>query len=127
MANSTINCEQLALEVQKQLKEYTEDVREGVFKTATKISEKAVERLKAESPNRTGDYAKGWTHSADNYGVVVHQKGKEYRLTHLLEKGHQLRRGGRLVGESPAKPHIAKIEEECVKEYIEETERMVGG
>lgn len=127
MADHKINCEQLAMEVQKQIKEYTKDVKESVFKTATKISEKAVERLKTESPNRTGDYAKGWTHSTDNYGVVVHQGGKEYRLTHLLEKGHQLRRGGRLVGESPAKPHIAKIEEECVKEYIEETERMVGG
>lgn len=125
--HSVINCEQLAVEIQKQLKEYTEDIRENVWETAINVSGKAVKKLKAGSPKRTGKYAKNWTRSTDNFGVVIHEKGEEYRLTHLLEKGHQLMSGGRKVGEVQAKPHIAKIEEECVKEYLEETERIVRG
>lgn len=122
-----IEAEQLAAEIHRQLREYTDEVKKTVFDTADAVSVKAVERLQAESPKRTGKYRKNWGRTADRGGIIIHQKGKTYRLTHLLEKGHALRRGGRKVGESPAYPHIEKVEQECAAEYIAEVERRLEG
>lgn len=122
-----IEPEQLAAEIHRQLREYTDEVKETVFDTADAVSAKAVERLQAESPKRTGKYRKNWGRTSDRDGVIIHQKGKTYRLTHLLEKGHALRRGGRKIGESPAYPHIKKVEQECIEEYTTEVERRLKG
>ena len=43
-------------------------------------------------------------------GYSVYNK-KHYQLTHLLEKGHQLRKGGRKVGNVKAFEHIAPVNE----------------
>lgn len=122
-----VRADQLAGEIQRQLKEYTDEVKESVWETAMEVSEKAVQKLHEESPKRTGKYAKNWTRSTDKKGVVIHNKDT-YKQTHLLEKGHQLMRGGRKIGKDvPAHPHIAKVEKECIAEYIEEAERRIGG
>lgn len=125
MSKQGIRPERLAAEIQKQLKEYSEEVKETTRKTAMEVAEKAVRKLQEESPKRTGDYAKSWTYAEDRNGSVIYSESPEYRLTHLLEKGHALRRGGRRVGESPASPHIAMVEADCVEEYIQEVERRV--
>lgn len=125
--HSAINVEQLAVEICREIKEYTDEVKEDVWQTAMDVSEKAVAKLKEKSPKLTEEYSKGWTRSTDRFGVVIHQKGKESRLTHLLEKGHQLKRGGRKIGEVAAYPHIAEVEKECIDEYVAEIERRLGG
>lgn len=125
--SSAVNVEQMAIEIQKQLREYTDEVKEDVWQTAMNVSEKAVVKLKEKSPKLTADYSKGWTRSTTRFGVVVHQKGKESNLTHLLEKGHQLKRGGREIGKVAAYPHIAEIEKECIDEYVAEVERGLRG
>lgn len=131
MANyKGIQPEQLAAEIHRQLKEYTDEVVESVWYTAMNVSESAVQKLKEDSPKRhkgknAGKYAKNWTRTIDRNGIIIHNKAPTYRLTHLLEKGHQLKRGGRKVGESPEYPHIGRVEEEVVKEYVAEVERMI--
>lgn len=125
-----IRPEHMALEIHKQLKEYTEDVKESVWDTAMNVSENAVLKLQAESPKRKegGEYARNWTRSTDRKGVIIHNKAPTYRLTHLLEKGHQLKRGGRKIGaDVPAHPHITKVEKECIDEYVAEVERRLRG
>ncbi|MCI6466386.1 MAG: hypothetical protein MSA90_13070 [Faecalicatena sp.] len=126
-SNSAVNVEQMAMEIHKQLKEYTDEIKEDVWQTAMNVSEKAVTKLKEKSPKLTKDYSKGWTRSTTRFGVIVHQKGKESNLTHLLEKGHQLKRGGRKIGEVAAHPHIAEVEKECIEEYVSEVERRLKG
>lgn len=121
-----IRAENLAVEIRRQLQEYKDEAKKVVFETAADVAERAAEMLKEESPKRSGVYRKHWTVSSDRHGVVVHQNAGQHRLTHLLEKGHALRRGGRKVGESPAYPHIEKVERECVEEYVSEIERRLG-
>lgn len=51
-----------------------------------------VEDLKATSPKQAGGgaYARGWTMTQTVEGVVVHNKGKDKTLGHLLELRHDL-------------------------------------
>lgn len=121
-----IRADNLAAEIRRQLEEYTDEVKSVVSETAMDVAERAAEMLKEESPKRSGEYRKHWTVSSDRRGMVVHQSAGHHRLTHLLEKGHALRRGGRKVGESPAYPHIEKVERECVEKYVSEIERRLG-
>lgn len=126
MPEQGIRPEKLALAIQKQLKEYTAEVKETVWDIAMDVSEDAVRRLNRESPKRTGKYAKSWTRSTTRNGMIVHSRAPHYRLTHLLEKGHALRIGGRKAGEVKAFPHIEKVEEECVANYVAEVERRLA-
>ena len=112
-----IKAENLADEIRRQLKDYTDEVKAAVTETAKDVAEKAAGRLREESPKRTV--------STDRNGVIVHQSGGSHRLTHLLEKGHALRRGGRKVGESPEYPHIEKVEKETVDEFVSRIERKI--
>ena len=48
---------------------------------------------------------------------------KYYRLTHLLEKGHAKRSGGRV----PAQVHIAPAEEVTKKKFVQDVEAAVRG
>lgn len=125
--SESISADKLAREIMRQMKEYTEEVKETTADVAMNVSEKAVRMLKAESPKSKngGTYAKNWTRTTSRSGITVYNKDPTYRLTHLLEKGHQLKRGGRKIGQVQAYPHIEEVEQKCVKEYVEELERRL--
>ena len=53
--------------------------------------------------------------------MVVHAEKPEYALTHLLEKGHQKRSGGR----TKAIVHIALAEEAAVDELEKELRKSI--
>jgi len=125
--SESISADKLAREIMRQMEEYTEEVKETTQDVAMNVSEKAVKKLRENSPKSKngGTYAKNWTRTTDKYGMTVYNKSPTYRLTHLLEKGHQLRRGGRKIGEVRAYPHIEEVEQECIKEYVDELERRL--
>ena len=125
--SESISPDKLAREIMRQMEEYTEEVRETTQKVAIKASGKAAKKLRENSPKSKngGDYAKNWTRTTDKYGITVYNKSPTYRLAHLLEKGHQLKRGGRKIGEVQAYPHIEEVEQESIKEYVEELERRL--
>ena len=125
--SESISADKLAREIMRQMEEYTEEVRETTQDVAMNVSEKAVKKLRENSPKSKngGTYAKNWTRTTDKYEITVYNKSPTYRLTHLLEKGHQLKRGGRKIGEVRAYPHIEEVEQECIKEYVEELERRL--
>ena len=117
---STVNVTKLGDEIPKNLEIFKSVTVEIMEEAVNEAAQKTVEKLQADSPHgrRGGKYAKGWTWKKDSkargaskYSVVVRQKGKEYALTHLLEHGHALVRGGRKVGSSPKITHIAPAEE----------------
>lgn len=104
----------LAQEIAKALADYSEEVEDQVDRIAQEEVSEAVATLKATSPKRYGKYAKNWRFKKNAKGsYVIHNGGKTYRLTHLLEKSHPLRNGGR----SRAFPHIKPVEETIVANF----------
>ena len=102
----------LAAEINRQLALYANQTDETVQRIAEKTAQEGVEKLKVKSPKDTGDYAKSWTYRKVKGKFVVHNK-EHYRLTHLLEKSHALRDGGR----SQAQPHIKPVEQQMIRDF----------
>lgn len=118
MANSN----NFTQEILRYLKDYTDDVKDEVKKASKEIAKESAQKLKTSSPKKSGKYRKGWTSKKVNEVQVVHNKTR-YQLTHLLEKGHASRNGGR-VG---AIVHIKPVEENAIREFERRIEEAVGG
>ena len=107
----TITVDELANVINEGLKEYADLATEEV-KGAVRKSAKAVkDQINGSAPVRTGRYAKSWkvkttAESANGLEQTVYSPTR-YMLSHLLEKGHAKRGGGRVR----AIPHIAPAEE----------------
>ena len=115
----------LANEITKALKEFTTEVTEGMELAKEDVAKEAVKELKRTSPrsNAKGKhYANGWRAKKVGNAWVVHNATK-YQLTHLLEKGHAKRSGGRV----PGKPHIQPAEEKAIEEYVTKVEKVIRG
>lgn len=109
----------IGTEIMSALTEYTDQIKDKVDKAVTSTSNELKGRLKAESPNRTGEYRKGWRvkimfKGKGNRRTVVHN-ATHHQLTHLLEYGHAKAGGTERVS---AQPHI-KSNEEWAKEEFE--------
>jgi hypothetical protein len=110
-----VSINQLNNEIMRQLNIYTHDVQEKIKVSQVDLGKEAVKELKSSSPKDTGNYRKGWRLKKEKDRVVVHNINP---LTHLLEKGHANRDGGR----TPPQVHIAPVEERVVGEFIERVE-----
>lgn len=111
----------LAKAVMKELDDYGVAVGLEVEKVSKEVAEDTAKILNKTSPKLTGDYAASWTYGTGEtkrtkHTMVVYADKPEYALTHLLEKGHQKRGGGR----TKAMVHIAPAEEEAVDELEKE-------
>lgn len=110
----------LAKAVMDGLKEYAGAVASDLKDAAEQTADDCVKELRQTSPALTGDYRKGWKkkksyESSTEVRYTVHNQ-TDYQLTHLLEKGHAKRNGGRVA----AQPHIGPAEQNA----IEEMERL---
>lgn len=121
----SIDTNRLAAEVLAALNGYAETTVDAVKEAAAETAEDCVRDLKATSPARTGKYRKGWrAKKAFESGLAVrytvHNKTR-YRLTHLLEKGHAKRGGGRTA----AIPHIAPAERRAIDAFYRRVRRSL--
>lgn len=110
----------LAEAVLDAMKEYATAVSEDIKKAASKSADGCVKELRSASPKLTGDYRKGWKkektfENAASVRYTVHN-ATDYQLTHLLEKGHAKRGGGRVA----AIPHIEPAEQNAIDEFEKE-------
>ena len=107
----SISVDELGSVINEGLEEYANLTSEKV-KSAVRKSAKAVkEQINSSAPVRTGRYAKSWAvkttaESSQSLEQTVYSPTR-YMLSHLLEKGHAKRGGGRVR----AIPHIAPAEE----------------
>lgn len=108
----------LASLIAKELSMYSKEVEEEVDEIAEEVAEETVQELKDSSPKRYGKYARSWrkkklsTGSYIVYNVVA-------SLTHILEKGHLSRNGGRVAGIvhiKPAEENAIQIFQQRIKE-----------
>lgn len=102
-----IKIDQLANEITKTIKAYTEDVSEAVSREVDKIADDVLKEVKTNHPykDRSGDYTKGFKKTkrdAPGRTRRIIWNKKHYRRVHLLEFGHAKRGGGRV----PAYPHL---------------------
>lgn len=114
-----IEISELGKAIQTVIEEYSEEAQKVVEETLPNVGKNAVKELKKRSPKKTGKYAKGWKSKVekDRLGskVIVYNK-TSYQLTHLLEKGHANRNGGRTNGT----PHIKPTEEKAVENALKQ-------
>lgn len=113
----SIEIDQLADAVMGVLEEYR-DVTVDVMKGAVdKVTKETVAEIRSDIPaagiGGKGDYQKSWAskQGAESkkryaYAKVVYAKDPHYRLTHLLEKGHDLIVRGKPLDRVKAFVHI---------------------
>mgnify|MGYP001137387958 FL=1 len=118
----------LADTIQRILDGYQEDLVKGINEAGQEAAEECKKILRQNSPKRFGRYARSWSvketpgRPGEPMRYTVYNK-KYYSLTHLLEKGHAKRSGGRV----PAQVHIAPAEEVTKKKFVQDVEAAVRG
>lgn len=107
------------------LTEYAELATENMKKAVRKAGNTARKEISENAPKRTGAYAKSWSvkttkETSNALEVTVYSKNR-YQLSHLLERGHAKRNGGRVAG----KPHIAPAEKTAIEQLEKDIERSL--
>ena len=114
--------DQLSDKVMKYLTTFTREIEEGMKEDRKAIAQEGAKRLKTNSPQMTGKYKAGWGVTEKNTQFTIHNK-KRASLTHLLEKGHAKRGGGRVKGIE----HIKPVEDWVIQEFEKQTLRRIKG
>lgn len=116
-----VSIDGLADAVMDALKEYNDITGEEFEEIAEQVAKEGRKKLKETSPrgrgSRKGHYADGWSvkyvkTGTNKFSFVIYNR-KKPGLAHLLEKGHQLRKGGK----AKAIPHIKPVETWCNEEF----------
>ena len=119
-----------AAKVAAQLQDYSAETMYRIRAETIDCAKDCVAELKRTSPRRKGKgggaYARSWTYhqetsSAKLTTVCTVHNGKHYRLTHLLEDGHETRDGYR----TRAFPHIKPAEDRVVAEYVKRAKEAI--
>lgn len=122
MAN--ISIDQLAAEITKAVREYTEDVTEAIEQKVDEVADQVLKEVKSTAPKRTGKYRRGFVKTnRDGPGRVRRfvWNRRRYMLVHLLEFGHAKRGGGRVAG----RPHLRPAYDKYVPKLIEEIRKII--
>ena len=125
----------LTAAVDEILSKYGDEVFDVLGDAIKETSEEAMQDLRSVtkfSPNGnpTGVYSQDWEYKKVQVSrlkteAVVYNEN-HYRLTHLLENGHALKRGGRTYGRVQAYPHIAPINDKAQENVIKKVEEKIS-
>lgn len=119
------------------LEDYSSEISRSLDAAADDLSKELLDNIRADSPvhrktlrrkgrdRPAGAYRKGWHRRREGGRFVI--SNTHYRLTHLLENGHALRRGGRMIGSVKAYPHILGNADRISKRYEERAKAILSG
>lgn len=131
---STAKVDELAVIINKQLEQYTEEVAEQVKAAAQDAADFCVDKIKSNARSDiggSGAYAASWKkekleESKYNIKYVVHSEAPYYRLAHLLEYGHEIWSHGKNTDKRTKKrPHIRPAERDMEKKFTEDIKARV--
>lgn len=129
----TVAVDDLGNEISRQLAEYSADVAEDVKKAVIDEGKQCVKDIRENITasgiqQHTGEYRKAWnskkTSETPSGVTVIVNAGKQYRLTHLLEKGHAIVEKG---GRTRAFPHIKPAEDAVAERLGKKVKLIVKG
>ena len=98
-----------------EIENYCDETIDTVNKVIDEVANETYDDLRTNPkvPKRGGDYAKSFKIKVrkDGKSKVVTLSNTFYRLTHLLEKSHDIKRGGKKIGRTRAYPQWKHAEE----------------
>ena len=121
-----IEKDSLSAAILDMLESYEKDVAETTDKVAKRIAQEDARELRESesTPELTGVYKSHWSSKQIHMGEYdIYVRPKEYRLTHLLERGH-LTRDGRTRSKSFI--HIAPVEQKAIKDFEQELKKELS-
>lgn len=118
-----VSIDEMADEIARGLLEYSNLATDTMKECVKSASATVKKEIRVNAPADSGRYKKSWTatrqkETSTTLEMSVHSKNR-YQLSHLLEKGHAKRGGGRVR----AIPHIAPAEAKGLRELSEGIER----
>jgi hypothetical protein len=120
----TVGGQDLAKAIADSLREYTEEVSEGIRQEVDEAARDILKDIQSGSPVKTGKYRKGWKITKrDTQGVtsrIIHN-AKLPGLPHLLERGHAKRGGGMVAG----RPHIQPAAEPRLERMVDNIKEII--
>lgn len=125
--SSNVSINQFSDAVIAELMTYSAVTTEKIKKAADESIKMLVEDSKRDAP---GDgFYKNKISSTGKYGKksIWYVKAPQYRLAHLLEHGHAIKRGGRVIGQAKAKPHINANAEKAIAAFERGVEEALKG
>ena len=126
--STKVTVDNLAKAIMKELEEFKDVTEEACDKGVSETAKEALSKLHTAHPSGSGKYGswdkynKGWTvkKTKRDKTATIHN-ATDYQLTHLLEKGHALKGGGR----AQAFPHIAPVAEECETKLVQNIQKWI--
>lgn len=116
--------------IKREMERYAKVTSDRVEDASKEIAKETAKDVKKYSPvdkrmvDRRGQYKKGWRIYKDRKdGYIVYNK-TDYRLTHLLEKGHKTRDGS---SKTDPQPHIKPAEVIAIREFEKRIEEIARG
>lgn len=123
-----ITSDQLAEAISRELTIYGDNVINGVKREAKSHMSQLVKETKSTAPvgNRSKHYRDSISSKKidENWLSVTYLwfvKGSDYRLSHLLERGHANRDGGRTAGTH----FIQNAEQKIIADYVKAVEEVI--
>lgn len=115
------------MDVSTILDDYSKAIYRGIKEASIEVADKGAKTLRQTSPKKTGKYKRGWKYKTFegvyDTGSVIYNS-TQWQLTHLLERTHMDRTGKKPITPKSA-GHIEKVEQECIKDYEQDTINII--